>query len=347
MVLALPAGDAEPTRAGARRRTSPWLVASACILAALGGCGRLSFDATGDAAAPDGDDSAPSDATTSDAATARTWMVESAGSGNRLWAVTGISASEVYAGTSTGILRSTGPMDWTPVFAAGVAVFGIHAIGTEIIAVGNVDADGPVLVRGRGTTWTRETTGIDRPLNGVWGWPNDFYVVGHDGNILHSTGDGTWTEQPGPTTGILQAVWGATPTDLYAVGYGGVILHSTGDGTWVQEDSTTTVNLISVWGSSDGTVLVAGHDGTVLRRVAGGWTREATGTTSNLANGWTAGPSDDLAVGMSGEIFHRGGDGLWSIESTALAGGMLDGIWSDADTVIVVGASGAVGRGSR
>ncbi len=332
-------------RHGARRGTSTPLVAVSCVLAALVGCGRFSFDASDDAAEPDAD--APDSATASDAATARTWTVESAGTGNRLWAVTGITASEVYAGTSTAILRSTGATDWTPVFTPGIAVFGIHAIGTEIFAVGNVDANGALLVRGRGTTWTRETTGINRPLNGVWGWPNDLYVVGHDGNILHSTGDGTWTIQPGPTAGILQAVWGATATDLYAVGYGGVILHSTGDGTWVQEDSTTTVDLISVWGDSDGTVLVAGHDGTVLRRVAGGWTSEVTGTTANFTNGWTAGPGDYLAVGASGEIFHRGGDGIWSVESTVLAGVMLDGIWSDLDTVIVVGASGAVGRGSR
>jgi len=87
-----------------------------------------------------------------------------------------------------------------------------------------------------------QTSSVVKNLYGIWGsGPNDIYVVGEDGTILHSTGDGTWATQTSGVSVDLIAVWGSGSGDVYVVGGNetnpdqGVILHSTGNGTWTSQ----------------------------------------------------------------------------------------------------------------
>src|SRR5205085_9036286 len=72
----------------------------------------------------------------------------------------------------------------------------------------------------------------------IWGsGPNDIYLAGQEGEIYHSTGDGTWTLEANVLS--LYDLRGSGPHDVYAVGAqderiddGMLVLHSTGDGIW-------------------------------------------------------------------------------------------------------------------
>ena len=74
--------------------------------------------------------------------------------------------------------------------------------------------------------WTTLTSGTTADLNGVWGsGPNDVYVVGNSGTVLHSVDGIAWTPLTSGTSVALNAVWGSGPTDVYIVGGSGTILH--------------------------------------------------------------------------------------------------------------------------
>ena len=54
--------------------------------------------------------------------------------------------------------------------------------------------------------------------------PNDAWVVGEAGTILHWDGT-TWTVVSSPTTSDLHGIANVSPYDVWAVGMGGTILH--------------------------------------------------------------------------------------------------------------------------
>jgi photosystem II stability/assembly factor-like uncharacterized protein len=103
--------------------------------------------------------------------------------------------------------------------------------------------------------WRPQTSNTTQGLRGVWGSSaSDVYVVGAQGTILHSRGDGVWTPQTSGTAKDLHAIWGAGPHDLYAAG--DVLLRSSGDGNWRTESAPST--LMGVWGSAANDVYIAG-----------------------------------------------------------------------------------------
>ena len=60
----------------------------------------------------------------------------------------------------------------------------------------------------------------------ISGTERDIYAVGQLGNeVLHSTGDGTWTPVQIPTTNAMNGVYVAPNGDVVAVGFGGQIAH--------------------------------------------------------------------------------------------------------------------------
>ena len=97
---------------------------------------------------------------------------------------------------------------------------------------------------------TNETSGLegrtpDINLIDVWGvGPEDIYVVGFAGTILHYDGS-EWTPMETPTESNLEGVWGyvlydattgdETRRDVFAVGSEGTILRLVGD-AWIPVD---------------------------------------------------------------------------------------------------------------
>ncbi len=133
----------------------------------------------------------------------------------------------------------------------------------------DLPADGGVVDMTQPPAWQPQPSATTQSLRGVWGSSaTDVYVVGLQGTILHSRGDGVWTAQTSGTTKDLNAIWGSGPHDLYAAG--DVLLHSTGDGTWTPQ--TAPSGLMGVWGSAANDLYVAGVFGISHSTGDGTWT---------------------------------------------------------------------------
>ena len=109
------------------------------------------------------------------------------------------------------------------------ALNGIWGAGSALFACGE---GGTILRATRGASdallvFAPDATGTTQSLNGVWGTsPEDVWVVGDHGTILHWDGK-AWTSDPSVTTSSdLYAVWGSGAGDVWAVGRD-VILHRT------------------------------------------------------------------------------------------------------------------------
>ncbi len=149
-----------------------------------------------------------------------------------------------------------------------------------------------------GQIWTvkNEQTGLtagDTPNNDlmdVWGsGPEDIYVVGFNGNILHFDGN-AWTNMNSGTSENLYGVWGyvlkdtngaIVRQDVFVVGENGVILRFNGT-TWQSQlvfftdpandnsESAVTDDIYDIWGipptdvTSEPTVIAVGANGLIV-----------------------------------------------------------------------------------
>ncbi len=252
----------------------------------------------------------------------------------------------IVVGDST-LLTSTGSGDWTSIVVPPTGYYGVWGSGPRnTYVVGNVIA-GDAAIYHLTSTLTREPSGTSQALNTVWGSSaNDVYIVGYDGTILRSTGDGTWTAQTSAAPDDLLGLWGSGATDIYAVGDAGTRLHSTGDWTWARQPAPSTRQLVSVMGCSASDVYVVGHGGTVLHSTGDGtWTLQPTPVTTNLINVWCTAPDEVYATGVGGAVLRSRGDGVWTVDHVFPGVAQLDGIWSSATGVLyVVGRPGFIAR---
>jgi hypothetical protein len=83
----------------------------------------------------------------------------------------------------------------------------------------------------------------DFSASGVWAIaPNDAFLVGSSGRILHFNGT-AWSPMTSPTSQGLVDVWGNSSSNVYAVGEGGILRY---DGTtWTVIQNTASRQ---VWG---------------------------------------------------------------------------------------------------
>ncbi|MFA4948485.1 MAG: YCF48-related protein, partial [Candidatus Krumholzibacteriia bacterium] len=81
----------------------------------------------------------------------------------------------------------------------------------------------------------------------------------------------TWTQQTSGTARGLNGVRFADANTGVAVGIDGTILRTTDGGvTWVRQDSGTTADLYAVHLMNTNTVVVAGEGGAILKTTTGG-----------------------------------------------------------------------------
>jgi len=143
-------------------------------------------------------------------------------------------------------------------------------------------------------------------LNGAWSsGPNDQWVVGTRGTVLHKVG-GAWVRVYVGSDASLNGVWGTGPNDVWIVGAFGTILHKDGS-NWFEVVVPTTLALNAIWGSASDDFWIAGDGGTILHRQGASWFMVNSGTTSSLRAGWGSGMNDVWAVGDRGEILHWDG----------------------------------------
>lgn len=286
-----------------------------------------------------------------------------AGFSGRLWAVSGTSASNVYAvGDNAHFVHYDGT-SVTPVALPASVVQTFYAIHvrtpTDMFAVGGAST----ILHGDGTTWTKMTPpNVTATLYGVIAFAaDDVWAAGGNGAgvVFHYNGS-TWTAPASAAPNQLDAIWGPASNDVFAVGVGGTIVHYNGS-SWSAMTSGTAVDLTGVWGTAHDDVIAIGqgvllhYDGTrwtplqlganalaitgvdashatifdssgTLRRWDGvGATipQKLTPGTSMINDVWASGPKDAYASTYAG-TFHYDGATWTKIDS--ILGGVMWGI---------------------
>jgi hypothetical protein len=206
-------------------------------------------------------------------------------------------------------------------------------------------------------------------LKGVFGFsPQDVYACGGIGTVLHSTGDGKWTQQrtePANTLEQISGAWGIAANDVYAFGTQAtstgtnphpLLAHSTGNGTWLNQafpgaDSFSIS--INGFGGSAGTDLYAGvAAGTVTNAGAfhsagdGNWFPQTSVSSPAIkgVNGLFVAAQNSIYL-VDPRIWHSNSDGNWTLETiTGVTNPEFTSVWASSSAdVFAVGAQGAVG----
>jgi hypothetical protein len=153
------------------------------------------------------------------------------------------------------------------------------------------------------------------------GGPNasDVYVSGLHGTILHSTGNGVWTQQTSNTTDALRAMdWISNGngglSDIWLTGgtppAGGTTVHSTGNGTWTVAGSTAEPvrGLESNDQSPGSDIFGVGTGGFILHWNGTSWSQQVSGSTEQLNHiafrPLSNGGREWWIVGNNGVILH-------------------------------------------
>jgi hypothetical protein len=138
-------------------------------------------------------------------------------------------------------------------------------------------------------------------------------IVGSQGTVVRSSGDGGWQVQYSQNSDEPWVVAAAGPSAAYAIlspdNYdypNATVVHSTGDGGWTVEkvDSDFTM-LVALWASGPNDVY------------AGGWHEDDAGTLT------------------SGALYHSSGDGQWTPIDLGLH--QVRCIWGSSATDVYVG----------
>lgn len=187
-----------------------------------------------------------------------------------LWWVFGFSHEEVWTVGERGtILRFDGDAWSTVQTGADYTLWGVWgAASDDLWAVGGsalVDAP-PVILRWDGADWEEmePPTGEARGMYfKVWGSsPDDVYIVGAGGTILHWTGEELETMESGSTDRLVTVV-GRGAGDVWAVGGLSmpVALHLA-DGAWTAvEPPQFAEGFMGVWTAPDSPVVISGFRG--------------------------------------------------------------------------------------
>ena len=262
--------------------------------------------------------------------------------GNALLAALAIARDDVWAVGEHGTILHFDGIAWRPV--ASPTTFDLRGLwaasARDLWAVGS-DGNRPVILRGDGTTWrTVVMPALEYPApayDGVWGsGPDDVWIVGHGGQILHWDGTAL-REVPSGVNEYLHGVWGTGPDDVIAVGDGGRILHWDG-ATWERVGGTS----YDLTGIRDG--WITGDDATVMR-----WTGRGVEPVHRDFEGPVLGTAlaigDDLWIPQTSydRPWRRVGDRFEDVD--ALGGHTVEAFAAAApDDVWAVGGGGFIAR---
>lgn len=254
--------------------------------------------------------------------------------------------------------------------------------GNELWALGEGDGHGAELSRWNGRSWQSVRLPAEsRALFAWWdGGPNDLWLGGRGGQLLHYDGKG-WARQTLEVRTPWRAFVGHSASDLWAIGDRGLLAHFDGkawslvddvamadlhagvrvgnelwvvgddgivlrhgaDGAWRTEHIAEAGALLAIHRGSDGTVRVAGEHGRIYRWTGARWVLDST-----LGPGYLR----DLAE-RTGTWWAVGDSGLWQKEPSdsdwkAIAVGTRNVLCavqaSPEGTLWVGGTSGAILR---
>lgn len=194
-------------------------------------------------------------------------LVSDISSARNFRALSGLSATEVWAVGDAGTYAFWNGRDWTrgtlPVRQDLHGIWG-SAPDRKLWAVG----DGGTFIEIDGASSTANQPSAHAP-KAIWGAaPSDVWAVGQD--IAHWDGV-SWTPSLDPVEGELNAVWGSATNDVWAVGQGGTLLHFDGT-TWDFAPAPTNDDIAGVWGSAGNDVWAVATKGSFLHFDGATWT---------------------------------------------------------------------------
>ncbi len=255
-----------------------------------------------------------------------------------LWAISGTSASDVYAVGGDPESDDFGPYvlhydgnRWqrlrTPITGAALRWISVTPIDGSFYMAGD---NGVVLLLNLNSRqFVQQTTPSDATLFGIWGSSaNDVWAVGgardstsaDQGGVLWHYDGTAWAEvdlsalrpQGVPT---LFKVWGRSSSDVYVVGQRGIILHY--DGTaWREMDSPTQRPLITIHGNSRSVSAVGGFESGVIIEQDGDSFVDRTPPAVNQLNGvFLPEEGGGVAVGNEGAYASRARQG-WEVQAS-------------------------------
>ncbi|MBY0490990.1 MAG: Ig-like domain-containing protein [Gemmatimonadaceae bacterium] len=255
-----------------------------------------------------------------------------------LYAVHGLSATDVVAAGAAGTLLKFDGTTWSTLSAGGFsgAFYGIDgsaANGGRRYLVG----DGGVAQLDGATTSMVSTPYAPRMYSVEMDASGNVWTGGQRGIVMR--GAGTWsTNNMAPD---LLDVWTSTPTSAYAVGEFGTVYRWNGT-AWTRQNVPTTVTLEAVWSPNANEAFAGGDNGTILRFNGTAWTLMTVPTTASIYNLWGTSNSDVWAVTSAGEVLRYNGV-TWQLAANA-----PQPLWTifgvSPTQVIVAGENGLVQR---
>ncbi len=239
-----------------------------------------------------------------------------------------------------------GPTDLFVVGAAGTVLhYGEPPAPADADAGGARATDaGPTAgdtVGPSGPRWTLEAVPTGEDLLALAGpEPNDLWLVGTGGVVLHRTAAGY---EPSPTGFFDRLADVETFADgaVVAVGDFGTVLRRVGD-TWQRDGGVgTSAHLNALWGTAADDLVVVGLGGLVLRLQGGAWTRIPTDVVANLRGVWGRSFDDLFVVGWQGTVLRlRGGTASRIVPGEAHR---LEGVFGGLGPhVFLLGSAGSV-----
>ena len=97
------------------------------------------------------------------------------------------------------------------------------------------------------------------------------------------TAPASWHSETSPAAVSLRSVWLSSASDIWVAGATGTLLHSRGDGTWTQVSIADDKDLLSVWGTGAHDVFVSDSDGAIWHSSDGVTFAAAGTTAPNTA----------------------------------------------------------------
>src|SRR6185436_659273 len=201
-----------------------------------------------------------------------------------------------------------------------------------------------------GQTQRQHTTGVSTQLTSdVWAsGPDDIWVVGSTGTVLHGDGK-TWKPVDlGPLQyPDLQGVTGTGPNDVWALGEMGLTMHWDGK-AWSRRDTDGGETMRDIWALAPNDVWAVG-DRTIKRWNGVTWTEVPAAPPPSSSLGWLeavhgTGPSNVWVVGSSGTIRQWNGTS-WTSYDGVTTTARLNDVWvAGPKDVWVVGDGGTARR---
>jgi hypothetical protein len=274
----------------------------------------------------------------------------------QLWAVGGTSAQPgpppvPGVGTIQHYSGTTWASQADPV--ADQVLHSVDMVRNGGTATGVAVGESGTILHYNGTAWASRPGGAGT-LMSVARVGTEWFVVGLDGVIFHSTDGLTWTPQTSGVTDDLIVVGGPAANNVYIGGENGRLLHSSGGGTWTSVGySSGTTNTIRAATGVGSEIWLLGDNGTITRSTNGTtFTAQTSGTTQALygVESMFDASVNLYAVGANGTILNYNGT-AWSPQSSGGTTILNDVVIRINGTTFVdawaVGNGGTILRGTR